>query len=59
MAEKKRSAFGQANPDRDEMTQSMGLDHRAPSLVAQDSPDDSQMGAPAEQVRRNRPKTKQ
>lgn len=50
MAEKRR-------PDQDHAGQQPGLDHGAASLVATDSPDDPQIGAPADQIERNRPKT--
>lgn len=42
----KRKASVSPQSGRDEPSSKMGLDHGADSLVAQDSPDDSTLGAP-------------
>lgn len=55
MANKKRQATPAGG--RVDAAQTMGLEHGSPSLVAQDSPDDPQTGAPSGQARRNRAKT--
>ncbi len=55
MAKKKRQRMQAGS--RGDAAQSMGLDHGSPSLVAMDSPDDPQLGAPAGQVSGNRART--